>query len=108
MNILDFEKLKKFYENEFNNGFWNMIIKNPEKRWDWNDISKNPNITWDIIKKNPDKDWNWNLISMNDMKNGKEKWIKNKIKIEILKKISYKILCNIIDSDICELIINYI
>ena len=61
-----------------------------------------------LIETNPDKPWDWDYISMNDMKKGKEKWIKNKIKIEIFKKISYKILCNIIDSDICELIINYI
>ena len=41
------------------------------------------------------------------MKKGKEIWVKNKVKIEILKK-SYKILLNKIDIDICEIIINYI
>ena len=86
-----------------------VIIKNNlDKPWDWAAISSNRNITWDIIKNNPDKSWDWEGISNNDMKNGKEKWIKNKIKIEIFKKISYKILCSIIDSDICNLIINYL
>ena len=61
-----------------------------------------------FIENNPEKPWNWEGISNNEMEKGKEKWIKNKIKIEILKKISYKIFCNIIDSDICDLIINYI
>ena len=23
----------------------------------------NPNITWDIIQNNPDKKWNWDFIS---------------------------------------------
>jgi len=72
-------------------------------------LSENENITWDIIEKNPDKPWDWDYISKNEMNKGKEKWQlrrKKKIKIEILKKISYKILCTTIDSDICEIIIN--
>ena len=135
MNISDFEKLKKKYEDEFNNGFWNLIInnidislncanwaeissnsnitwdiiqKNLDKDWDWWNISSNPNITLDIIKNNLDKPWEWNSISNNSMNNGKQLWIKNKVKIEIFKKVIYKIICSIIDSDICELIINYI
>ena len=41
MNISYFEKLKKKYEDEFNNGFWNLIINNQDKPWDWYWISKN-------------------------------------------------------------------
>ena len=49
MNILDFEKLKKFYENEFNNSFFNFIIKNLDKSLDWRYISSNKNIFKDIL-----------------------------------------------------------
>ena len=35
----------------------------PDKPWDWEGISRNPNITMEFIEANPDKDWNWHLIS---------------------------------------------
>ena len=132
MNISNFEKIKKKYEDDFKNGFfylfinnldkpwnwyyiskntnitWNIIKNNLDKPWDWYYISGNENITWEIIQNNPDKPWDWYKISSCQMSIGKQIWIKNKVKIEILKKISYKILCNIFDNDICELIINYI
>ena len=40
-----------------------IIQRNPDKPWIWEEISENPNITWDIIEKNPDKSWNWYEIS---------------------------------------------
>ena len=61
----DLDELIQKYTNEFNNGFWNMIINNPDKSWYWYNMSENPNITWDIIQSNPDKPWNWYYISMN-------------------------------------------
>ena len=30
-----------------------------DKEWDWEEISKNPNITMDIIEKHIDKPWEW-------------------------------------------------
>jgi len=42
-----------------------LLLLNPDKRWDWNGISENPNITWEIIKENPNKDWSWWYISRN-------------------------------------------
>ena len=38
---------------------WDIIKDNPDKHWNWYNISCNPNITWEIIKNNPDKPWNW-------------------------------------------------
>ena len=29
-----------------------MILSNPDKPWDYLNISRNPNITWEIIDKN--------------------------------------------------------
>jgi hypothetical protein len=42
-----------------------MIEKNPDKPWDWEYISCNPNLTMEMIEKNPDKPWDWNDISLN-------------------------------------------
>ena len=41
------------------------INDNPDKDWDWYQISKNPNITMKDILNNSDKHWNWREISMN-------------------------------------------
>jgi hypothetical protein len=41
------------------------IEKYPDKPWNWNRISTNPNITMEFIEKYPDKPWNWNWIPEN-------------------------------------------
>jgi len=43
------------------NPLWYLILKYPEKPWNWRLISKNPIITWDIIRTNPKKPWNPNI-----------------------------------------------
>ena len=105
---------------------WDIIEKNPDKPWNWTTILYNENITWDIIEKNPEKPWNWRAITLLEVR--EENWlgesrevqrrwlrahgpcgdmIKKKIKIAIKKKINYKILSKIFDSDICEMIVNF-
>ena len=44
---------------------FNIIRENPEKPWNWYNLSQNPNITWDIIQNNLEKPWNWDGISRN-------------------------------------------
>ena len=46
MNVFVLGKMKWFQ----------FILDNPEKSWDWYELSRNPNITWEIVKANPDKD----------------------------------------------------
>ena len=41
------------------------IEKYPEKPWDWEYISLNPNITMEFIEKHPEKPWDWDRISRN-------------------------------------------
>ena len=48
-------RLYTLYPDSTHLDFLNMI----DITWNWNGISKNPNITWEIIQNNPDKDWNW-------------------------------------------------
>jgi len=45
-------------------GYLQIIKENPDKIWDWDDLSSNPNITWDIIKNNLDKNWDWSDLSV--------------------------------------------
>ena len=54
-----------FKRREKNGKFMDFINANPDKNWDWNGISRNPNITMEIINKNLDKPWKWFWISHN-------------------------------------------
>ena len=38
------------------------ILDNPDKPWDWDGISLNPNITMKDIIDNPDKPWEWRIF----------------------------------------------
>ena len=42
-----------------------LLIKYPDKPWDWEQISANPNLTLDLIDAHPDKPWYWYWISLN-------------------------------------------
>ena len=101
----DFKELKELYSRKFSNGYWDLIENNQDKPWNWWYLSLNSNITWEIISNNLDKSWNWGSISYNKMDKGKDKWIKEHIKKDILRKISYRLLCQINDDkDINEMI----
>ena len=57
--------MNKQFENEWSKLWFSFIIENPDKPWNWYNLSHNPNITWDIIRDNPDVKWDWNRISFN-------------------------------------------
>jgi hypothetical protein len=42
-----------------------IIRANPDKPWNWDYVSRNPNLTMDIIKEFPNVPWNWRAISWN-------------------------------------------
>ena len=52
-------------ENNWNQYFFNFILRNMDKPWDWRRLSRNPSITWEIVEANPDKPWDWYWLSMN-------------------------------------------
>ena len=62
-SILSKLKLLKFTTKKL--FFYDLVLLNPDKPWNWEYISENPNITWEIIQANPDKPWNWRHISKN-------------------------------------------
>jgi hypothetical protein len=47
------------------NTTWDIVINNPNKPWDYSELSMNQNITWDIVKASQDKSWNYSLLSLN-------------------------------------------
>jgi hypothetical protein len=43
----------------------NEILNYPNANWDFELLSKNPNISFKVIDKNMDKPWNWDYLSQN-------------------------------------------
>ena len=62
-----------------------IIEKYPDKSWNWEFISYNPNITMEIIEKYPDKPWNWACISLNKFLYNKKVY-EREIKKDIYKR----------------------
>ena len=59
----------------WNNYWFQFIEKYPDKPWNWNWISQNPNITMEMIEKYPEKPWDWSYgISRNTFKKNKEQF----------------------------------
>ena len=54
---------------------WEIVQDNPDKHWNYNWLSLNPNITWEIVQANPDKLWNYRNLSLNEMNKSREKYI---------------------------------
>ena len=52
-------------KNKLINHLQTLLLKYPNKLWDWDWISSNPNITLEFIEKYPDKPWHWICISGN-------------------------------------------
>ena len=104
----------KDLENEWSQYWFQFILDNPDKDWDWSNIShnlnitweiiqqnpnihwdrywqslcvsSNPNITWDIIRDNQDKPWNWTALSKNSMSKSKKEWI-NQRRLQHIKAL---------------------
>ena len=55
----------KEIEKEWYQEFWKFIESFPDDKWDWDYLSKNPNITFETVQNNPDKPWNWMWLSEN-------------------------------------------
>lgn len=57
------KKVYDLYRNEFSQMWFQFILDNPDKNWDWFELSANPNITLDIVYGNPHINWNYKQIS---------------------------------------------
>ena len=59
------DKLQDLEKWKHKNPLWYLVLKYPEKPWNWHGISWNPTITMDIISANPLKPWDWDAVSQN-------------------------------------------
>ena len=55
-----------------------IVEKYPDKDWDWDNISGNPNITMGFIEKYSDKPWKWAKISRLDFSKEREQFLLDK------------------------------
>ena len=85
---MNYNKLEQKWLTEW----FKFIKEHPDKDWDWDIISQNPNITWDIIQNNLDKNWDFEGIFHNQKRMNilKYEWINNQrlhiIKANIIKR----------------------
>ncbi len=57
---------------------WEIVQANPDKPWNYNYLSANPNITWEIVEANPNKHWDYETLSCNKMDKQKENYIRKR------------------------------
>jgi len=73
------------------------MLANPDKPWNWDKMSINPQLTWDDYIQNKDKNWNVEKLTMNQnidiyklIQSGNISWktlsIRNNIPLDILEK----------------------
>ena len=86
------------------------ILDNPDKPWNWCNISSNPNITMDFIKDNPNKDWvwSWSFISSNPFLKDKESFIIKKYRRHLAAVLIQNAYKNALVNPNCQLGINRI
>ena len=61
------DKLYDKFIDDFSEIWYQHILDNPDKPWDYHWLNLNPNINWEIVQSNPDKPWDYYCLSMNKM-----------------------------------------
>ena len=84
--IIDILDDYKQFEKEWSEKWFSFIIENPDKPWNWYNLSQNRNITWDIIQNNPEKLWDFYYISDNTFTKEKEEFIRQKFREHFMGK----------------------
>ena len=62
---IDTPEKQKQYRNWKGNSLVKLLELYPNKPWNYDALSLNPNITYDIVLANPDKPWDYNALSQN-------------------------------------------
>ena len=57
------QEYRKQWEEDWSRYYWNEFVLKYREKLYWTNISKSENIIWDIIRRNLDKKWNWNELS---------------------------------------------
>ena len=70
--------LYKIFLDELSEEWFQFIKDNPDKPWNYYELSYNPNITWEIVQENPNKPWNYYNLSKNEINKPREEFIRKK------------------------------
>lgn len=70
----DYHFLINFFSGYFNyqnysknkNISWDVVFSNPLENWNWENLSSNESLTWDLISKNLNFPWLWSELSKNN------------------------------------------
>ena len=57
------DKIRQRWKEEYRKEWFQFILDNPDKNWNYLHLSFNPNITWEIIQNNPQIVWNYIWLS---------------------------------------------
>ena len=101
-NVID--TIKK----EWHNYWWQFINSNLDKDLNWYEISRNPNLTMKDILDNPDKPWDWKDISCNEFTKEKEQFIEKKYRKHIAAILIQNAYKNALVNPNCKIGINKI
>ena len=47
------------------NNYFNFVLKNPDKPWEYCQLSRNPNVTWETVQSHPEKPRGFDWLSDN-------------------------------------------
>ena len=63
--IMMSKQLRQRWKEEYSKEWFQFILDNPNKHWEYDWLSENPNITWEIVKNNPQINWSYKYLSEN-------------------------------------------
>ena len=88
--------LYNIFLNEWSEKWFQFIVDNSDKPWNYSSLSLNPNITWDIVKNNSDKPWDYDILSFNEMDKPREYFIRKKFQEWFQKsKLKEELIANL-------------
>src|SRR3989344_4263446 len=63
--VKSYNTVNRSIKLKYSNSLYVLLKLFPDKPWDWERLSYNPNITWQIVLDNQDKPWDWLGLSCN-------------------------------------------
>jgi hypothetical protein len=70
---------------------WEIVDANPQIPWDFHLLSMNPNISFDVVEQNPQIPWSYHNLSVNTMDNVKDKFIQSRVKQYFMTNVAVEI-----------------
>ena len=97
------KQLRQKWKEEYCKEWFQFILNNPNKPWNYYPLSKNPNITWEIVINNLQIKWSYKDLSENPMTKQFNDYMEKK---EEIYNTAYKIIDRYTNRDIAEMIMS--